>query len=323
MSLGAGGMLGGSAMGAAAIRSPLWVGLNAGEIGRYGGDADWPGDQREDDGGSLVFLSEPLAERVEILGAPRVHLRFSADKPLALVAARLNDVWPDGRSTRVTLGLLNLAHREGHGAARALVPGQAAEAVVEMDDIAHAFEAGHRIAVAISTTYWPIAWPSPELVTLTVQCGESWLELPVRPERAEDAALRAFDPPEMAKTTPHRYLPIEEHPRRITRDLLSGRMVVDFGRWTEAKEMPDIGQTWTSHGLVRHEIIDGQPLSARTLTDFRVEVARADTVIEHHSQGCLSCDATHFRVEMDLVIRERGHEVFRRRWDERIPRDHL
>ncbi len=58
--LGAGGILGGPGKGTATVCSPLWVGLNAGEIGRYGGDADWPGDQREDDGGSLVFLSEPL-----------------------------------------------------------------------------------------------------------------------------------------------------------------------------------------------------------------------------------------------------------------------
>jgi predicted acyl esterase len=323
MALGAGGVLGGPGAGVARVCSPLWVGLNAGEIGRYGGDADWPGDQREDDGGSLVFLSEPLAERVEILGAPRLHLRFASDKPLALVAARLNDVWPDGRSARVTLGLLNLTHRNGHDAPEALVPGEMTGAVVEMDDIAHAFEAGHRIAVALSTVYWPVAWPSPELVTLTVHCGESWLELPVRPPRPEDAQLRAFDPPEAAETTPHRYLPVEEHPRRITRDLLSGRMTVDFGRWTETKEMPDIGQTYAARGLVRHEITEGDPLSARTLTDYRVEVTRADTVIEHHSTGVLSCDATQFRVEMELVIREGGAEVFRRRWDERIARDHL
>jgi uncharacterized protein len=239
------------------------------------------------------------------------------------VAARLNDVWPDGRSTRVTLGVLNLAHRDGHGAARPLVPGARAEAVVEMDDMAYAFEAGHRIAVALSTTYWPVAWPSPELVTLTVACGESWLSLPVRPARPEDAGLRAFDPPEAAATTPYRDLAANQTPRRVVRDLLSGRMSVDFGRWTATTEMPDIGQTHAARGLVRHEIVDGDPLSARTITDYRVEVTRADTVIEHHSRGVLSCDAGTFRVEMDVVIRERGTEVFRRRWDERIARDHL
>jgi len=73
---------------------------------------------------------------------------------------------------------------------------------VELDDIAHAFAAGHRIAVAVSTTYWPIAWPSPELATLTLETGTSVLTLPVRPPRAEDSGLRAFDPPEQAPQTP-------------------------------------------------------------------------------------------------------------------------
>ncbi|MEZ5913562.1 MAG: CocE/NonD family hydrolase [Paracoccaceae bacterium] len=62
------------ASGRAAISSPLWVGLASGEVGRYGEDAEWPPDQREDDGGSLVFLSEPLTERTEILGAPALRL---------------------------------------------------------------------------------------------------------------------------------------------------------------------------------------------------------------------------------------------------------
>ncbi len=164
------------------INSPLWVGLGAGEVGRYGEDADWPGDQREDDGGSLVFVSDPLPERTEILGAPLLHLRFSSDKPLALVAVRLNDVMPDGRSTRVTVGYLNLTHRESHEDPTPLEPGHVYDAVVDLDDMAHAFPAGHRIAVSLSTTYWPICWPSPELATLTVQMGETWLDLPVRPE---------------------------------------------------------------------------------------------------------------------------------------------
>jgi predicted acyl esterase len=321
MPLGADGGFGG-VPGGRSVCSPLWVGLAAGEIGRYGDDADWPGDQREDDGGSLVFLSEPLTEDLEILGAPLVELSFSADRPQALVAARLNDVRPDGRSTRVGLGLLNLTHRDSHEHPTALVPGKAYAATVEMDDIAHRFPAGHRIALALSTTYYPVAWPSPELATLTVRCGASALVLPVRPPRPEDEALRPFDPPEMAEQTPVIHHPVPDPAvRRITRDLLSGEIAVDFPRWNYAMEMTDIGQTQISKGTCRHLITDGDPLSARTETDNRVEIRRPDTTIVHHSTGSLSCDATHFIVEMKLRVSENGTEVFARDWHERIPRD--
>lgn len=306
----------------ATICSPLWVGLGAGEVGRYGDEAEWAGDQREDDGGSLVFVSTPLKETVEILGAPLVRIRFASDKQQALVCARLNDVAPDGSSTRVTVGMLNLTHRDSHEHATALEPGQSYDAVIELDDIAHSFPAGHRIAVSLSTTYWPIAWPSPELATLSIAMGESWLELPVRPENPNDAGLRAFDPPVSAPGAPVTHHPMEaKHRRTITRDLLSGLMTVDFPRWTYSSEMHDIGQTHNSTGFVRYEITDGDPLSARMTTDNQVEIKRPDTTIGHHSWGSLSCDATHFIVTMDIALTENGTEVFSRSWHERIPRD--
>ncbi len=322
LNLGASRVLGGTGTGAASISSPLWVGLGAGEVGRYGDDAEWPGDQREDDGGSLVFMTEPLAVTTEILGAPQVHLRLSADKPQALVCVRLNDVAPDGRSTRVTVGLLNLTHRDSHEFATPLRPGEIYDATVDLDDIAHVFRAGHRIAVSISTTYWPIAWPSPDLATLTVRLGESWLELPVRPPRPEDAALPAFGPAVSAPQTPSVDHDVPDAPRRrVTRDLLSGKMVVDFPRWTYSKTMPDIDQTQSSVGLVRYEITDGDPTSAAMMTDYKVEVAYPDVTIRHHSTGRLSCTATHFRVQMTLDIHEDDAPIFHRSWDEEIARD--
>lgn len=304
------------------VCSPLWVGLAAGEVGRYGGDAEWPVDQREDDGGSLVFLSEPLAERLEILGAPLLSLAFSSDRPQALVCVRLNDVAPDGSATRVTLGLLNLTHRNSHEHPEALVPGERTSAVIDLDDIAHAFPAGHRIGVSISTTYWPIAWPSPELATLTLNPGESVLTLPVRPPSAGDAALRVFDPAEKAAPPPVIEHAVDQaHPRRVVRDLLSGRMSVDFPRGTYSKDMPDIGLTQNASGFARYEITDGDPLSATLVTGYSVEMVRPDATLTHRSTGRLTCDAAHFIVEMDLEVGENGKTIFERRWHEKIPRD--
>ena len=326
MSLGPYGRLGVQGTEAATICSPLWVGLTAGEVGRYGDEAEWATDQREDDGGSLVFVSEPLAEQLEILGAPQLHLRFASDKPQALVSVRVNDVAPSGASTRVTIGHLNLCHRHGHGTPQDLVPGQMETASVDLDDIAHSFPAGHRIAVSISTVYWPIAWPSRELATLTIQLGDSALDLPVRPPQASDAELRAFDLPEAAEADQQHDLPPDPAAptirRAVHRDLLTGEMVVNFPRWTYATDMPAISQTHRGTGLARYRITDGDPLSARCETRYTVQIERPDGTFGHESEGSLSCDATHFIVQMRLRLTENGSEVFARDWNERIPRDH-
>ena len=94
--------------------SPQTVGLDAGAWCAYGNPADIPVDQRRDDARSLTFDSAPVAERFEMLGQPIVTLRVSADRPRAFVAARLCDVAPDGASTIITRGFLNLCHPDDH-----------------------------------------------------------------------------------------------------------------------------------------------------------------------------------------------------------------
>src|SRR5690606_28614585 len=99
------------------VRSPENTGVHGGEWCPYGlgGLApELPLDQREEDGKSLVFDTGPLTEAMEILGAPVAELEVAADQPGGLIAVRLNDVAPDGASTRVTYGVLNLTHRESH-----------------------------------------------------------------------------------------------------------------------------------------------------------------------------------------------------------------
>lgn len=310
--------------GEAHVSSPLWVGQAAGEIGRYGEDAEWPPDQREDDGGSLVFLSDPLPGRVEILGAPQLHLRFRSDKPQAMVAVRLNDVAPDGASTRITLGLLNLTHHRGHDRPEPLIPGAWTEAVVDLDDIAQALPQGHRLAVSISTSYWPIAWPSPETPVLTFDLAACRLDLPQRPPRAEDAALRPFPPAECAAPTPSQALPVAApHRRQITRDLLTGETVVDFPRWTYATHLPDIATTARGKALARYRIIGDDPLTAICETDCMAEIERPDGTFRHESRGRMSCDASHFHIEMVLTVLENGAAIFCRSWKESIARDNV
>src|SRR5690606_38899383 len=207
------------------VQSPLSVGLFAGKWCSYSAAPDLPYDQREEDGGALVYQSEPLAATLAVLGAPVREMELEADRPVAMVAVRLSDVLPDDRATRITYGLLNLTHRNGHERPEPLEPGRRYRVRVELNDAAHAFPPGHTIRLAVSTSYWPIAWPTPTQVTLALFPAASRLVLPVRPPRPEDGALRPFGPPEQGPSLAHTELRPARFRRTIERDLASDEVV--------------------------------------------------------------------------------------------------
>jgi hypothetical protein len=127
------------------IASPQTTGLAAGDWHAFGGEGEAPVDQRPDDGKSLVFDSDPVSARLEILGTPVVELEVAVDRPVALLAVRLCDVAPDGASARVSYGLLNLCHRDGHGSPTAVVPGERMRVRVPLNAVGYAFAPGQTI----------------------------------------------------------------------------------------------------------------------------------------------------------------------------------
>jgi hypothetical protein len=149
-----------------------------------------PVEQSPDDARSLVFRAPALEGDLEILGSPVLKVRVTADRPVAKLAARLVELTADGQSWLVSYGLLNLTHRDSHAAPEALVPGHAYDVEIPFSAIAHRFRAGSRIGLALSESLWPLAWPSAEVVTLTITLGAaSTLTLPVRPIETEPAAF--------------------------------------------------------------------------------------------------------------------------------------
>jgi len=306
------------------LLSPQTVGLTAGEIGRYGSGAEHATDQREEDGGSLVFLSEPLKRQIEILGEPIVELELAANKPQALVAVRLNDVAPDGSATRATYGLLNLTHRDSHEHASPLVPGKRYRVRVPLEAVAYAIPAGHRIAVAMSTSYWPVAWPSPEAVTLTVFAGKSTLLLPVRPPQRADARLRPFAAPEAAPQSPHVELESgRESNRIITRDFQARSTTVQLPRDGGTTQLTDIDLIVQEKGDVFYAIAGDDPASASAWTRFEMGRRRGDWRIRTETRTRLTCTTTEFRLQAMLDAWEGDTRVFTRNWDLRFPRDGL
>jgi putative CocE/NonD family hydrolase len=290
----------------------------------YGPAADLPPDQREDDALALAFETSPLDERLELLGHPLAHLRIAADRPFALVFARLCAVSPDGVSTLLSRGGLNLTHRRSHADPEPLEPGEFVDAVIELDVVGQAVAAGDRLRLTLSPTYWPWIWPSPQPVTITVATGSrSWLALPVRPLDADDGTPRAFGPPEECAELPGLETQEIDAFHVIERDVMTGEISLRMNQDGDLQMRFADGLLVDERNRDRYMIVEGDPLSARVTCERTLRYERGAVRVRIETSSEMTSDATHFHVVDTLNAFENDAQVFTRTWDRRIARDHI
>jgi hypothetical protein len=280
------------------VCSPQTVGTCSGEWVPFGRGRDQATDQQEDDARSLTFETPPLETPIEILGALIVTLDLASDRPIADLVVRLCDVHPSGESLRVSYGVLNLTHREDHENPTLLTAGERYRIRMKLNDAGSVFPAGHKVRLAISTTYWPMIWPAPETATLMIFAGN--LDLPQRPPNTEDAKLSPFPEPETAAP---------EKPTIIHRD---GMRIERIDRLTL-----ELGTQWKS----QYHVDDNDPLSAVAELHQTQTLSRNDWQIRVETQMRLSCTRDDFLLQGSLCGFEGENEVCRRDWDRSIPRD--
>ncbi len=306
------------------VQSPLTVGLFAGKWCAYGAGPDLAHDQREEDGGALVFQGEPLAEGFDILGAPLVDLEISANRPVGMLAVRLSDVAPDDRATRVTYGLLNLTHRYGSEEPRPLQPGKHYRVRIELNGIAHHFPRGHRLRLSLSTSYWPLAWPPPEPVRLEVHTRNCRLELPERHPQEQDAELRPFESPEASRPEPVSTLAAGEDNWLVHRDLAADRSTLEVINDRGGMRLEDIGLEVHARAVERYSTTADDFRTPRAEVTWERSLRRDDWQIRTLTRTVLSSTAAEFRLHATLdafeMTAEGERRVFSRNWDERIPR---
>jgi putative CocE/NonD family hydrolase len=309
------------------IHSPPATGTASGDWCAFGRDGEMPTDQRADDDRSILFDSAPLKEPLEILGMPRLRLVFDSDRQAAQVIVRLNDVFPDGTSARVSYGVLNLSRRNSHEFPEPLVAGERSEAIIKLNDIAHCFPVGHRIRVAISTAYWPLVWPAPEPVVLGVYVGASALELPVRPPHGADAELRPFAAPEEGPGEAVKVNRPSTLLREIKRDVSSGDLVYrvfNAGGEFEGAALAHLEDIDLRIGFSvnqNYRIGGSDPLSARAAITAHAMLQRKSWMPEVHAAVELRATKDTFIVTARLTAHEGEREIIARSWEERIPRD--
>ncbi len=300
------------------INSPLWVGVQAGKWCSYAHAGDQPGDQRRDDAGSLVFDTAPLESDMDIAGDARLTLTLQVDRPVAQVAARLVDVAPDGAATRVSYGLLNLTHRDSHEHPAPLEPGKTYTVEVPMKHVAQTFRAGHRIRLALSTSYFPIAWPAPEPVTLTVLTGQSQLDLPVRtPDGQTPRDLgtpRAGAPLDVTHDEP------AQAEWRVTEDRDTGRVTIEVRDHEGGVRINAHDFYHSAEARETYAILPDDPASAEGEVTWTHEMRRDGWSVKTVTTTRLTSDRDTFRIVARLQAWEGDSLVRDKDWDVSIPR---
>jgi putative CocE/NonD family hydrolase len=278
-----------------------------------------PGEQTPDDRKSLLFDSDVLTEHTDILGHAVAHIRLAANRPVAQLAVRLCRVDPDGKSWLITDGLLNLTQRDSNITPSALVPGKFYDVALELNAVAHRFSKGSRIRLAISESLWPLVWPSPEIVTLTIDLAHSRLDLPVR--RAADAGW-AFDVPILppgAARTPGRM------PLTVTGPDAQGKITVRQQPPSGSYTIPETGTTLVGMAAMDETLTvqRGHPNAGVWEIAATGGFKRGDWDCRVHASSRFSSTATEFTVEETLEAFEHGASVFKRSKTTAIPRDLL
>jgi putative CocE/NonD family hydrolase len=312
-----------SAMLARSIRSLQTTGVEGGVWDGDGGPADFPLDQRPDDGSSLCWDSAPLSERVELLGIGDAQLELSADRPTASVAVRVCDVAPEGTSTLIARGLLNLTRREGHDRTVPMPLDEPVLVRVPLQSMGYAVPAGHRIRLAVSNAYWPWVWPSPEPATLTVHGGA--VSLPRREPSETDAQLRPFEAPEsgtpLATETTKARGGGRGGGRRLRRDLSNGETEIEFDWRPSGARIIDTDTEMAEDNITTYRIVEGDPLSATVSSDVDVSLSRPGWNTRVRATGTMTSDAERFIVTTTLEAFEDNTRVFARSYTFEFPRD--
>jgi len=261
-----------------------------------------PREQSPDDARSLVFDTPPLPVKIEIIGAGALRIGVAADRPIAHLAIRLCEVTPDGRSWLVSYGVLNLTHRESHVSPAALESGRIYEVEVPLNFTAHAFQAGSRIRAAISESLWPLIWPSPEPVNLTLDLGSARLDLPVRMPPAVEASMPiALAPPLPSDPKSWPDLQIVEQDGHI-------RVVETWPH--SVSEIADIGLTTTGSGPnITLAMTEGDTSSCVWRAEQTSGFSRAGWTVSLKSLVTLSATPEAFHVEERLTATLNGEVV--------------
>ncbi len=285
-------------------------GACAGDTGYFGRVGGLPLDQTPDDDRALCFDSEPLNGEVTLVGAATLAIDVVVKEMPAQLVCRLCDVAPDGRSNKVTRTVLNLELDETLDAARPFTPGRPARYRITFPTTAYRFLPGHRIRLALATSYWPLVWPTPGAADLRVSTDRAVLSLPGQPGDAVEVNAPFPEPrdlPERRSWTIDAPDPLQ---RETSEDGGGLRMSWRQPPVTLRFEPFDLDYTYRTSADYIVPSIDRSDVICEMRHE--IEIRRPDGVATIDSRLRASASGQDRRTEIDLAASWDGEEIFRK-----------
>lgn len=305
------------------VATDMRVGSQSGEYFTLAPREEMAGNQQADDDLSVCFETDILAEAIEIMGRPTLCMRVTIDRPFGHVIARLVDVAPDradgtsGTAYRVSWGVVNLARATSQAVPES-VAGTTQDVEINFDYVAHRFRPGHKIRLALSTSYFPLITPAPWLVSAQLEEALA-LSLPLAtdvvacdvPEAPASAVL-----PSYAEVSPPEY--IRSHSYDPATDQVQFHMLDDTG----TSRHPHHGMESRDVRDERWSVAKDDPLCVRGECIMTSERGRAGWHTKTVARQTITADVENWYLHSRLTAWHDGVEVFDREFDQTIPRDH-
>lgn len=299
----------------------LTIGFSSRTTASSGDPIDWWREQSGDDLLSLTFDTPPLTDPLDVMGEPSFSIRVRADKPVATLCVRLTEVTADGHSHFVSYALLNLTHRDSHEHPAPLEPGRDYDITLQAKFCCYRFASGSKVRVALSSSWWPIAWPSPELVALEVTTGVSVLHLPIRTSSSQPPPFKIlqnrYDQPGIGPAPYYDRLggvEVGGLPGHRTYELIEGTTALD------EELIPGPDTTYGEAYRLRRTIREDDPNSAEIEAEAINTYVRGDWRIKLRAWSRGRSTRTEFLCEETFEAWEGGRCIVSRRWQKAIPR---
>jgi putative CocE/NonD family hydrolase len=289
-------------------RTAETLGAAAGEWCAYGQGADMPADQADDDCLSICFDTPVLDAPLPVFGAAELRLAVVPEGPSAQIVVRLNDVDPSGKSARVTYGVLDLGYRGGFSSKRPLEPGVPIEVVIRLCDTACTIPAGHRMRIAVSSSYWPTVWPLIDGAPVRLVSGKLIVPLLASHDASERRPM--FAPAEASMPAKRTVLSIGDLKRTEEHDFIQQSdticVVVDDGVQRIDAHGLEIGRRCEE----RYSMIRGKATTARIEANWEMTLARDDWNVRVQSTATAEFENGSLRVNATVKAFDGGELIF-------------